>query len=101
MDGLLDVLRQDKHYHGGIARLILLALFELLGEPAITKSKEQKKKEKAAVGKKAAKATEAKEKDKTRPKKKEAKLKAHAPVEPAAGKRGKTRKQSVKKAPKK
>jgi putative thioredoxin len=32
MDGLLDVLRQNKRYHNGAARKALLALFELLGE---------------------------------------------------------------------
>ncbi len=32
MDGLLDVLRQDKRYRNGAARKALLALFELLGE---------------------------------------------------------------------
>ncbi len=32
MDGLLDILRQDKRYRGGAARKALLALFELLGD---------------------------------------------------------------------
>jgi putative thioredoxin len=32
MDGLLDILRENKHYADGQARLILVALFELLGE---------------------------------------------------------------------
>jgi putative thioredoxin len=32
MDGLLDVLRQDKRYRNGEARQVLLAIFELLGE---------------------------------------------------------------------
>jgi len=32
MDGLLDILRENKHYADGRARLILLALLELLGE---------------------------------------------------------------------
>jgi len=32
MDGLLDILRENKHYGDGRARLILVALFELLGE---------------------------------------------------------------------
>ncbi len=32
MDGLLDILRENKHYADGRARLILVALFELLGE---------------------------------------------------------------------
>jgi putative thioredoxin len=32
MDGLLDVLRQDKHYAGGEAKAVLLAIFELLGD---------------------------------------------------------------------
>jgi putative thioredoxin len=32
MDGLLDVLRQDKRYRKGQPRLVLLALFELLGD---------------------------------------------------------------------
>lgn len=32
MDGFLDVLRQDKNYHQGEPRRLLLGLFELLGE---------------------------------------------------------------------
>ena len=32
MDGLLDVLRQDKRYRKGEPRLVMLAIFELLGE---------------------------------------------------------------------
>ena len=32
MDGLLDILRQDKTFRDGEARLALLAIFELLGE---------------------------------------------------------------------
>ncbi len=32
MDGLLEVLRQDKHYRGGQPREVLLGVFELLGE---------------------------------------------------------------------
>lgn len=32
MDGLLDVLRQDKRFRGGEARLVMLALLEILGE---------------------------------------------------------------------
>jgi putative thioredoxin len=32
MDGLLDVLRQDKRYRKGEPRLVLVALFELLGD---------------------------------------------------------------------
>jgi putative thioredoxin len=32
MDGLLDILREDKNYRNGKARLIMLALLELLGE---------------------------------------------------------------------
>jgi putative thioredoxin len=32
MDGLLDILRENKHYADGRARLILVALFELLDE---------------------------------------------------------------------
>jgi len=32
MDGLLDILRQDKRFRSGEARLVLLALFELLGD---------------------------------------------------------------------
>jgi putative thioredoxin len=32
MDGLLDLLRQDKRYRKGEPRLVLLALFELLGD---------------------------------------------------------------------
>jgi putative thioredoxin len=32
MDGLMDILRENKHYANGRARMILVALFELLGE---------------------------------------------------------------------
>jgi putative thioredoxin len=32
MDGLLDVLRQDKTYRGGLPKQVMLALFSLLGE---------------------------------------------------------------------
>lgn len=32
MDGLLDILREDKNYRNGEPRLILLGIFELLGE---------------------------------------------------------------------
>jgi putative thioredoxin len=32
MDGLLDILRQDKNYRNGLARQIILAIFELIGE---------------------------------------------------------------------
>jgi putative thioredoxin len=32
MDGLLDILRQDKHYRDDLPRMILLALFHLLGD---------------------------------------------------------------------
>jgi len=32
MDGLLDILRQDKRYRNGEIRLVMLGLFELLGE---------------------------------------------------------------------
>lgn len=32
MDGLLEVLRQDKHYASGEAKAVLLAMFELLGD---------------------------------------------------------------------
>ena len=32
MDGLLDILRQDKRFHDGAARKAMLAIFELLGE---------------------------------------------------------------------
>ena len=32
MDGLLDVLREDKQYRQGEARLVLLGLFEILGD---------------------------------------------------------------------
>jgi putative thioredoxin len=31
MDGLLDILRQDKRYHDGEARKVMLGLFEVLG----------------------------------------------------------------------
>jgi putative thioredoxin len=32
MDGLLDILREDKRYRGGLARQAMLALLDLLGE---------------------------------------------------------------------
>ena len=32
LDGLLEILRQNKKYHNGIAQKVILALFELLGE---------------------------------------------------------------------
>jgi putative thioredoxin len=32
MDGILDILRQDKHYHEDEARFVLLGLFEVLGD---------------------------------------------------------------------
>ena len=32
MDGMLDVLRQDKRYHNGEVRKVMLGLFELLGD---------------------------------------------------------------------
>jgi len=32
MDGIIDILRQDKHYHNDEARKVLLGLFEVLGE---------------------------------------------------------------------
>lgn len=32
MDGLLDILREDKHYRGGSARQVMVALLEALGE---------------------------------------------------------------------
>lgn len=32
MDGLIDILRQDKHYRNDLARKILLGMFEVLGE---------------------------------------------------------------------
>ena len=32
MDGMLDVLRQDKHYHNDEVRKVLLGIFEMLGE---------------------------------------------------------------------
>ena len=32
MDGLLDILRQDKNYRGGLVKSVMLALFELLGD---------------------------------------------------------------------
>ena len=31
MDGFIDILRQDKHYRDDIARKVILALFEILG----------------------------------------------------------------------
>ncbi len=32
MDGLIDILRQDKHYHADLPRVVLLGLFEVLGD---------------------------------------------------------------------
>ncbi|MEN6300167.1 MAG: thioredoxin [Anaerolineaceae bacterium] len=32
MDGLLEIIRENKHFHNGEPRLILIALFDLLGE---------------------------------------------------------------------
>ncbi|HLB64777.1 MAG TPA: tetratricopeptide repeat protein, partial [Anaerolineales bacterium] len=32
MDGLIDILRQDKRYRGGLPKSVLLALFALLGD---------------------------------------------------------------------
>jgi putative thioredoxin len=32
MDGLLDILREDKHYHSGLARQMMVAILEALGE---------------------------------------------------------------------
>ncbi|MEW5870083.1 MAG: thioredoxin [Chloroflexota bacterium] len=32
MDGLLDILRQDKHYSDGRARLVMVALLEMMGD---------------------------------------------------------------------
>ena len=32
MDGILEVLRQDKHYRGGEAHQVILGVFEILGE---------------------------------------------------------------------
>ena len=32
MDGLLDILREDKTYRGGLPKQIMLALFILLGD---------------------------------------------------------------------
>ncbi|MDR3578217.1 MAG: thioredoxin [Anaerolineaceae bacterium] len=32
LDGLLDILRQDRHYHNDRARLVVLSLLELMGE---------------------------------------------------------------------
>jgi putative thioredoxin len=32
MDGIIDILRQDKHYHDDEARYVLLGLFETLGD---------------------------------------------------------------------
>ena len=31
MDGILDVLRQEKNYRNGEAKLVILGLFEILG----------------------------------------------------------------------
>lgn len=36
LDGLLDILRQDKNYRGGQPRKLILAVFELLGENSAT-----------------------------------------------------------------
>jgi putative thioredoxin len=41
MDGLLDILREDKRFKNGEARLVLVALFELLGENALTRQYRQ------------------------------------------------------------
>ena len=41
MDGLLDVLREDKRFRNGEARLVLVALFELLGENTLTRQYRQ------------------------------------------------------------
>ena len=41
MDGLLDVLRQDKRYRNGEVRLVLVALFEGLGETSLTRQYQQ------------------------------------------------------------
>jgi len=32
LDGLLDILKQNKKYRNGLAQKVILALFELLGE---------------------------------------------------------------------
>jgi putative thioredoxin len=32
LDGLLDVLRENKNYRGGEARKVIVAIFELLGD---------------------------------------------------------------------
>jgi putative thioredoxin len=32
MDGLIDILRQDKRYRAGLPKNVLLALFALLGD---------------------------------------------------------------------
>jgi putative thioredoxin len=42
IDGLLEVLRQDKHYHDDAARKIVLALFEILGRDNPTTQQYQK-----------------------------------------------------------
>lgn len=42
IDGLLEVLRQDKHYRDDAARKIVLALFEILGQDNPTTQKYQK-----------------------------------------------------------
>lgn len=41
IDGLLDVLRQDKHFHNDEVRMALLGLFEVLGESQITRQYRQ------------------------------------------------------------
>ena len=41
MDGLLDILRQDKRYRGGEARQVLVGLFEVLGETPLTRQYRQ------------------------------------------------------------
>ncbi len=39
MDGLLDILREEKHYRDGAARKTMIALLELLGnESPVTRS---------------------------------------------------------------
>jgi putative thioredoxin len=42
LDGLLDILRQDKNFRDGLARKIILAIFELVGEDSAT-SREYRK----------------------------------------------------------
>ena len=41
LDGLLDVLREDKHYRDGEVRQVILGLFEILGDSDLTRQYRQ------------------------------------------------------------